>query len=92
MLPVYEGRRSVAGGTLSGAFAAKQTIKPREERLIVGERALVMHVMFDGTAPARQPAVQRQRQVVADVSLDRQTDAHEHERPVRQRVRAEAPG
>ena len=90
-LPVDECRRPVPGCTLPRTLAVEQTVEPREERLVVGERSLVMHVVLDGAAPARQPAVQRQRQVVADVRLDRQRNAQQHERPLRQWMRTEAP-
>jgi len=87
--PLDELRAAIAGGLNAGAFGAEQTVEPREVRLEVGQRPLVMHGVFDGAAPERSPTMRQSGQVVAGVGVGADPVVQHHHRPAGQRVRAE---
>ncbi len=88
-LPFQQFRRFVTARPHPGTLGPEQTVELVEKRLEVGERFLVVHVVFGASSPERRPVVGHERYLVADVALDADQDHEELEIPVCERVSAE---
>ena len=89
LLPVDELPTPIAGRLNAGTFGAEQTVEPREVRLEVGQRPLVVHRVLDRAAPERNPAMRQCRQVVAGVRVCSHPVVEHHRRPAGERMCAE---
>ena len=89
--PLEQRVRLAAAGRLSRTFTGSEPVEPVEERLEVGQRSAVMHVVLDSAAPEWRPAVRQPRQIVTAVILDADVLKVHHEAPERQRMAADYP-